>query len=100
MLSGETCDTSGSEDMIKAATTSVDAPGVFLNARTASRMCICRISGSTHLRTQYSPMNINATKGSVRKLAKTDHVANGARKKSKVEASAIAAKNKVQAIVT
>ena len=45
-------------------------------------------------------MNIDTTKGSVIKLAKTDHVANGARKKSKVEANAIAAKNKVQAIVT
>ena len=45
-------------------------------------------------------MNISATKGSVRRLAKTDQVANGARKKSRVEASAIAAKNKVQAIVT
>ena len=45
-------------------------------------------------------MNINATKGSVRKLANTDHVANGARKKSMVEANAIAAKNNVQASVT
>ena len=45
-------------------------------------------------------MNISATKGSVRKLEKTDHVASGARKKSKVEANAIAAKNRVQAIVT
>ena len=45
-------------------------------------------------------MNINATKGNVRKLAKIDHVANGARKKSKVEANAMAPKNKVQAIVT
>ena len=45
-------------------------------------------------------MNINTIKGSVRKLAKTDQVANGARKKSEVEANVIAAKNKVQAIVT
>jgi len=41
-------------------------------------------------------MNISTTKGSVRKLANTDHVDNGARKKSKVETNAIAAKNKVR----
>ena len=40
-------------------------------------------------------MNISATKGSVRKLAKIDHVASGARKKSKVETKAIATKNRV-----
>ena len=45
-------------------------------------------------------MNINTTKSGVRKLANTDHVVNGVRKKSKVEANAIAEKNTVQASVT
>ena len=61
---------------------------------------MCRISGNTRLRTAYSAMNINTTKSGVRKLANTDHVVSGARKKSKVEANAIAAKNKVHASVT
>jgi hypothetical protein len=40
-------------------------------------------------------MNISATRDSIRKSAKTDHVVRGLRKNSKMEAGAIGAKNKV-----
>ena len=40
------------------------------------------------------------TRGSVKKLANIDQVANGVRKNSALEINAIVAKNKVQAMVT
>jgi len=51
-------------------------------------------------RTQNSIMNISATSGKVRKLTNIDQIANGARKNSSVEVSAIMPKNITHAHVT